>query len=127
MELYLKINATQLKSDDTTFAGQRVKGEPTALFAVIPYQGGALQVHEGMWLVEYHDGTKEVWSTDQITANTDYEEIDEVDEDVRIDDETPGETEEAPDHAVVESGEATTENAVEVTIAPEAENKNSVE
>jgi hypothetical protein len=107
MELSLNIKATQLKSDDTTFAGQPVKGEPTALFAVIPYQGGALQVHEGMWLVEYHDGTKEVWNTDQIRENTSYkEQSDEVAEDVRIDDETPAENDEVketPDEPIDET------------------------
>jgi hypothetical protein len=49
-----------------------------------------------MWLVEYKDGTKEIWNTEQIKSNTNYEEpTQEPDlaEDVRIDDETPEETE----------------------------------
>lgn len=72
MELSLKINAHQLvnKEDAEDFLGCEIKNRKGEAFALVPYQGTFLKVNEGYWLVEYHDGTREVWSTGQIKANT---------------------------------------------------------
>jgi hypothetical protein len=112
MKLNLEITATQLKNGDKTFAGQPVKNYPTSkdidgnvipyqpgkdaeLFALIPYRGSFLKVSEGMWLVEYLDGTKEVWNTDQIKEHTGYTEQEpDAAEDVRPEDEEKTENEE---------------------------------
>lgn len=69
MELSLKINATQLKKGDKQFLGQDVMSQKENPFVHVPYHGTILTVNEGFWLVEYHDGTREVWSTEQIEAN----------------------------------------------------------
>src|SRR6185312_1137318 len=70
MELSLKIVATQLKKGNQEFLGQEVKSPKENPFVHVPYAGTLLLVNEGFWLVEYHDGTREVWSTEQIEANT---------------------------------------------------------
>jgi hypothetical protein len=99
MKLHLAIIATQLIKGAESFLGQPVKSQFENPFALIPYQGTLLTVNEGNWLVEYHDGTKEVWTDEQIRANTNYNFV-EVNEDVRIEDEninaTPATTDETP-------------------------------
>ena len=90
MKLQLPITATQLKAGDETFAGQPVRNQEEFAFAIINIAGASTKVNESDWLIEYHDGTKEVWTDEQLKANTGYVETTETDEDVRIGDE--GET-----------------------------------
>lgn len=87
MKLHLAIIATQLVAGAEWFANQPVKNQDESPFALVPYRGELLKVNEGDWLVEYPDGTLEIWNTEQIQANTDYVETTEADEDVRIGDE----------------------------------------
>lgn len=72
MKLSLQIEATQLKAGDEIFDGQPVKTHSEVPFAVIKIDNESIKVDEGQWLIEYHDGTKEVWNTEQIQANTGY-------------------------------------------------------
>ena len=88
MELSVKITATQLTKGMETFLGQEVKDQKGNPFCFVPANGDNIKVHEDFWLVEYYDGYREVWSTDQLENNAGYFNTTEPDEDVRIDDET---------------------------------------
>lgn len=93
MELSVKITATQLTKGMKSFLGQEVRGKESP-FCFVPANGDNVRVNEGFWLVEYHDGYREVWSTEQIEANAkpcEPMQSAEVAEDVRIDDEAPDE------------------------------------
>lgn len=93
MKLSLDITANQLQKGQTEFAGQPVLN-PDKPHVVVKINSAAIPIEEGMWLVEYHDGTKEVWNTDQIKEHTNYfgQEPDAA-EDVRPEDEEINENE----------------------------------
>lgn len=97
MELSLKITATQLTKGIETFLGQEVRSPKENPFCFVPANGDNIRVNEGFWLVEYHDGYREVWSTEQIKENAGYIESTEQDEDVRPDDESPIPEEDIPE------------------------------
>lgn len=104
MNLLIEITAKQLKKGDKEFAGQEVKN-PDKPQVILKINSAATTVAEDMWLVEYHDGTQEIWNTEKIKEYTNFNEVSEVSptetteeemtqepdlaEDVRIDDETP--------------------------------------
>ena len=69
MELSVKITATQLKKGMKTFLGQEVKSQKENPFCFVPANGDNVRINEGFWLVEYHDGYREVWTTEQIKKN----------------------------------------------------------
>lgn len=79
MELNLKINATQfIYNEGEGFLDGEIKSPKENPFALVPFQGTVLKVNEDYWLVEYHDGTREVWNTDEIEERTDYKKEEEA-------------------------------------------------
>jgi|SRR6185312_1028328 len=110
MELSLKIIATQLQKGDKEFLGQEVKSPKENPFVFVPYAGTVLLVNEDFWLVEYHDGTREVWSTDEIQERTDYKKEEEA------------RPEESGTQEVIEKPEETQANPEAIEINEEIQN-----
>ena len=72
----LSIIAIQLLPTDKVFLERDVinykdvyqPGDPFS-FAIIEINGAATKIEQGQWLVEYPDGTKEVWNDSKIQAD----------------------------------------------------------
>ena len=66
---------SQLLAEDKTFAGQPVQERENESFALVSIAGEITKVNTGDWLVEYPDGTKEVWTDKKMQDSTAEEEI----------------------------------------------------
>lgn len=73
----ISIVAIQLLATDKSFAGQPVKhtkdkyeADDLVPCAILNINGEPVKIEVGQWIVEYPDGTKEIWSDEKIKADT---------------------------------------------------------